>query len=207
MKPVLSPSSTQSVVNLVPTWFLFTLLIFSLLIALMVVLLPLVGVFCPTLLETCIHILKTSPLGASLLIGYFLMVLFLWSAYSFPSLYINLDVNLNDAASIFSPCLLPLDHIMNGLVLHRQYHQSHISHMRLDRFCCLVRMESLFTIFIVPPVGRTVPLCELLIPNFTDLSYMNCSGLWFNNYPRHPARVNPMQIVPNYATPAIYFNE
>ena len=135
------------------------------------------------------------------------MVLFLWSAYLFPSSYINLDVNLNDAASIFSPRLLPLDRIMNGLVLCRRYHRSHISHMQLDRFHCLVRMESLFTIFIVPPVGRTVPLRELLIPNFTHLSYVNHSGLWFNNYLRHPARVNPTQIVPNYATPAIYFNE
>jgi len=54
--------------------------------------------------------------------------------------------------------------------------------MRLDRFCRLVGTEPLFTIFIAPPVGRTVPLCESLIPNFTILSYANHSGLWFNNY-------------------------
>ena len=80
---------------------------------------------------------------------------------------------------------------MNGLILHHQYHRSHISHMQLDCFHHLVCMESLFTIFIVPPVGWTVPLRELLIPNFTHLSYANRSGLWFNNYPQHPARVNP----------------
>ena len=173
----------------------------------MVALFPLAGVFSPTLLETCIHILKISPLGASVLIGYSLVVLFLWSAYSIPSSYMNLDVNLYDTASVFSPCLLPLDHIVNGLVLRHRYHRSHISHMRPDRFRRLVRMESLFTIFIAPPVGRTVPLCESLIPNFTDLSYTNRSGLWFNNYLWHPARVDPTQIVPSYATPAIYFNE
>ena len=41
--------------------------------------------------------------------------------------------------------------------------------MRLNCFHRLVHMESIFTIFISPPVGRTVPLCESLIPNFTDL--------------------------------------
>ena len=182
VKPALSPSSTQSVANSAPTWFLFVSLIFGLPIGLIVALFPLAGVFWPTLLETCIHILKISPLGASLLIGYFLVILFLWSAYSFPSSYINLDVNLNDAASVSSPHLLPLDRIVNGLVLHHRYHRSHISHMRLDHFRRLVHMESIFTIFISPSVGRTVPLCKSLIPNFTDLSYMNFSGLWINNY-------------------------
>ena len=207
VKPVLSPSSTQSVANWAPTWFLFVSLIFSLPITLMVALFPLASIFSPTLLETCIQILKILPLGASVLVGYSLVVLFLWSASSILSLYINLDVNLHDTAYIFSPHLLPLDRIMNGLVLRHQYHQSHISHIQLDRFCCLVGMVSLFTIFISPPVGQTVPLCKSLIPNFMNLSYMNCSGLWLDNYLWHPARAIPTLIVPSYTTPAIYFNE
>ena len=207
VKPVLSPLSTQSVANWAPTWFLFVSLIFGLPTTLMVALFPLASIFSPILLETCIQILKILPLGASVLVGYFLVVLFLWSASSILSLYINLDVNLHDTASIFSPRLLPLDRIMNGLVLHHRYHWSHISHMRLDHFHCLVGMESLFTIFILPPVHRTVPLRKSLISNFTNLSYMNCSGLWLNKYLWYPARVIPMPIVPSYTMPAIYFNE
>ena len=207
VKPVLLPSSTQSVANWAPTWFLVVSLIFGLPITLTVALFPLASIFSPTLLKTCIQILKILPLGASVLVGYSLVVLFLWSASSILSLYINLDVNLHDTASIFSPCLLPLDCIMNGLVLRHRYHRSHISHMRPDCFCRLVGMESLFTIFILPPVGRTVALRMSLIRNFTNLSYMNCSGLWLNNYLWHPARVIPTPIVPSYTMPAIYFNE
>ena len=103
VKPVLSPSSTQSVSNWAPTWFLFVSLIFGLPITLTVVLFPLASIFSPTLLEICIQILKISPLRASILVGYFLVVLFLWSVSSILLLYINLDVNLHDTASIFSP--------------------------------------------------------------------------------------------------------
>ena len=90
----LSSCLRQRVANWVPSWFLFILLIFGLPITLAVAFLPLMGFFSPTLLETCILILKISPFGVSVLIVYSLVLLFLWSAYSIPSLYINLDVNL-----------------------------------------------------------------------------------------------------------------
>jgi len=58
------------------------------------------------------------------------------------------------------PKVLPLPHVSKGLLCQFRfgYHQSHISHMHIDRLRHLVKENRVFTIFVVLPSGPTIPL-------------------------------------------------
>ena len=56
------------------------------------------------------------------------------------------------------PKVLPLPRISKGLLCQFWYHRSHISHMRVNCLRRLVKEQRVFTIFVVPPSGPTIPL-------------------------------------------------
>ena len=66
-------------------------------------------------------------------------------------------------ATILFPEVLPFPRVSKGLLCQFRYHQSHISHMRIDRLNRLIKNQQIFTIFMVLPSGPTIPLCKNFI--------------------------------------------
>jgi len=158
VRPVLCPSSAESVASSTSTWFLtvFIIFVFSplFLLAALVFLATTLG---PKLSEECLMLVKTSPLGATVIAAYFMVLLVVWGEFQC-FLHENHITDIVKSVTLLFPNFLPLLRILKGSLCHFRYHRSHISHMRLDRLTRLVKEQRVFTIFVVPPSGPTIPL-------------------------------------------------
>lgn len=65
--------------------------------------------------------------------------------------------DISETASVLFPAVLPIQRIAEQVFHWFRYHRSHISHMRLDRLRRLVNNQCVFTIFVAPPSGPTIP--------------------------------------------------
>jgi len=63
-----------------------------------------------------------------------------------------------NAVSFLFPNILPIRRIARRFFQHFWYHRGHISHMRLDCLRRLIKGHRVFTVFVAPPSGQTVPL-------------------------------------------------
>jgi hypothetical protein len=161
VQPVLRPSSSGSVASSTSTWFLTVFIIFVLspLLSLAALVFS-ATIFGPTLgpklLEECLVLLKTSPLGATVIAAYFMVLLAVWGEF-----WCFLHENVNDivkSVTLLFPNVLPLSRVLKTSLCHFRYYRSHISHMRLDHLTLLVKEQQVFTVFVVPPSGPIIPL-------------------------------------------------
>jgi len=82
VRPVLHPSSTESVASSTLTWFLTVFFIFILSpILFLAVFVFSATILRPNLLREWFMLVKTSPLGATIIAAYFMVLLVLWGEF------------------------------------------------------------------------------------------------------------------------------
>lgn len=100
----------------------------------------------------------------------------------------------HDPAAIIFPRLLLLNWVIEGIIYPYQYHQSHVSHMRIDHIHHLVH-ERLFTIFVMPSSGDTISMCKC-----STIWFLCCwsvrSGLWLYSHQWYWTQVGMAQLLP-----------
>ena len=122
-RPVLRLSSAESVASSTLTWFLtvFLLFIFSPLL-LLTALVSSAKLFDPNLMEECLVWVKTSPLGATVIVVYYLILLAAWGEFH-GCIHGNFFTDIVKSVALLLPNVIPISRILNRLLFHFRYHR------------------------------------------------------------------------------------
>jgi len=156
IRPVLLPSTTTSIASKAWAWFFAITSIFLLFPVALVA--SLVSFFNLNVSEEFFAMLKVSPLGATVISGYFVLFFVTWGTSFFLKSGQGHVIDMPNAVSFLFPNVLPIHRIAGRFFQRFRYRRGHISHMRLDRLRRLISGHHIFTVFVAPPSGRTVAM-------------------------------------------------